>query len=700
MPQIRGDEAISGRDEDLLGRRRFADDLTHQILDAPLGPGVVFGIVGDWGSGKTSVLNMVRETVGEDGQSVILTFDPWMFSGSDELVARFLQELGAQLAEQGSEGRMPRLAKVGQALLDYGQALAPLVWVPAIGGLAARIANVAKAADGVVEERHAEPSIDARREVVCDALVELECRVLIVVDDLDRLEPQQIRDVVRLVRLVGNFPNTTYLLAYSRGAVEAALSRDPSHSREDGAAYLEKIVQAPHDLPRPQPQRILELFAEELATVTEGIEVGPFDEIRWHLMLSEGIAGFLSTLRASSRLLNIIATTLRLIGPAVNVTDVIALEALRLFAPEVWDRLFVSIGALTGEADARTADVAERRQRHRDVVAEIWGAAESRHADEVHALMAGLFPYAGALVRGQVPPPPPPLGSMRVTDAGVLRTYLQRQVGEHRQLGSPTQRAFALLGDADALAAMLNELNGDALEVCIGGLEELAAEFNKDLAGPAIPVLLNQLSRMRERPENVFAMSPCAQTRRLVLHLLRSVPDERERVAIVNRVLPKVLALSDRLVLVELVGPRGIRGHDLVDHDEARSLRAALSAQLLKCGDEQLTCERRMYDLFCLAADEDRDAFEEWVPERCEDDGVLLGLLGSVPKETLRTNAPAHRPGDSTPFWGQLASWLGAERLTKRLCELASSAEAGSVSDRIKEGIVATQAEEVNSPAE
>jgi KAP family P-loop domain len=700
MPHIRGDDAICSRGEDLLGRRRFADDLTRQILDAPLGPGVVVGVVGDWGSGKTSVLNLVREAVAEDGQSVILTFDPWMFSGSDELVARFLQELGAQLAERDGPEHSPRLAKVGQALLDYGQALAPLVWVPAVGAWAGRIASAAAAVNTVSGKRHAEPSIDARRDGVCEALVELDCRVLIVVDDLDRLEPQQIRDVVRLVRLVGNFPNTTYLLAYSRGAVEAALSRDPARSREDGAAYLEKIVQAPHDLPRPQAHRILELFAQELAAVTAGIEVGPFDEARWHLMLSEGIAGFLSTLRASSRLLNVISTTLRLIGAEVNVADVIALEALRLFAPEVWDRLFTSVAALTGEADASTSDVAERRQRHSAIVAEVWGAAETRHVGEVHALLGALFPYAGALVREQAPPPFPPQGSLRVADPDVFRTYLQRQVGERRQVGSPAQRAFGLLGDGDALADMLDALEPDALEQSVGGLVEFAAQFDGELAESAIPVLLNQLSRMRERPENMFAVSPREQTRRVVLQLLRSVPHDTERSALVSRVLGDVVDLSDRLVLVELVGPRGIRGHDLVDHDEAQSLRSELAAEVLDREDAQLAGERRLYELFCIAADEDREAFEEWVPVRCEDDGVLLRLLVSVSSEALRSDTPARRHGETKSVWRLLASWLGADALSERLAELRSNTESGSVSERIEEGIVAAHAEKTRVEGE
>ena len=86
-------------------------------------------------------------------------------------------------------------------------------------------------------------SAEAQRRALETDLRDLSRRVVVVVDDLDRVEPDQVRDVVRLIKLVADFPNTTYLVAYDREAIEAALDR----TTHDGRAYLEKIVQVAHD---------------------------------------------------------------------------------------------------------------------------------------------------------------------------------------------------------------------------------------------------------------------------------------------------------------------------------------------------------------------------------------------------------------------------------------------------------------------
>jgi predicted KAP-like P-loop ATPase len=68
----------------------------------------------------------------------------------------------------------------------------------------------------------------------------------IAAEAVDRLRPQEVLDIVRLVRLVGDFPNTLYLLAFDRGRVEECLGES---NIERGRAYLEKIVQVTHDVP-------------------------------------------------------------------------------------------------------------------------------------------------------------------------------------------------------------------------------------------------------------------------------------------------------------------------------------------------------------------------------------------------------------------------------------------------------------------
>ena len=89
---VDADLPIEDRDSDRLGRRTFAESIAQHILDVSIEHGFTVAVTGEWGSGKTSVLNMVAETLEERGEAVaVLSFNPWLFGGSTELVSPFFQ---------------------------------------------------------------------------------------------------------------------------------------------------------------------------------------------------------------------------------------------------------------------------------------------------------------------------------------------------------------------------------------------------------------------------------------------------------------------------------------------------------------------------------------------------------------------------------------------------------------------------------
>src|SRR3954471_21916896 len=127
---VQADEPIDRQADDQLNRAGFARRVAEQILAGPPGRGFVVGIVAPWGSGKTSLLNLIVEEVEAKSDTVILRFDPWLFGRTDELVARFFHELASQFRE--SKAR--KLRDIGNAIARYGDKLMPLGWVPFAGG--------------------------------------------------------------------------------------------------------------------------------------------------------------------------------------------------------------------------------------------------------------------------------------------------------------------------------------------------------------------------------------------------------------------------------------------------------------------------------------------------------------------------------------------------------------------------------------
>ncbi len=100
----RGDQALKSRAQESLNRTPFANALAQQSVSTDASQEVVFRLVGSWGSGKTSLLNMTAEALEEDFENiVVLRFNPWLFSGTEHLVAVFFEELAAQLLARPDE---------------------------------------------------------------------------------------------------------------------------------------------------------------------------------------------------------------------------------------------------------------------------------------------------------------------------------------------------------------------------------------------------------------------------------------------------------------------------------------------------------------------------------------------------------------------------------------------------------------------
>ena len=110
----------------MLGRYELARRFVQQVLSLDAGEGAVVGVLGPWGSGKTTFMNFARAEFDNAGITVV-DFNPWMFSGAEQLVERFFSELSGQLRVS------PDLSDMVKALDDYSDALSGIELIPVIG---------------------------------------------------------------------------------------------------------------------------------------------------------------------------------------------------------------------------------------------------------------------------------------------------------------------------------------------------------------------------------------------------------------------------------------------------------------------------------------------------------------------------------------------------------------------------------------
>ena len=116
---LSGDRPKERLSEDRLGFAGFARAVARSVTRAPSRDGMVMAIHGPWGSGKTSAVNMVVDALASmpGGEGVVVVrFNPWWFSGQEDLTRAFFAEVSATLKGKVSEAVRSGMKSVARRL--------------------------------------------------------------------------------------------------------------------------------------------------------------------------------------------------------------------------------------------------------------------------------------------------------------------------------------------------------------------------------------------------------------------------------------------------------------------------------------------------------------------------------------------------------------------------------------------------------
>ncbi|WP_329004045.1 KAP family NTPase [Kribbella sp. NBC_00709] len=587
----RGDNPIKNAEQDRLQRREGARSVAADIRELDASEGYVVGVVGPWGSGKTSIVNMIRESLEVAPAVPIVEFNPWIFSGTDELVESFFRELSAQMRL-----KEPKVAAIADAVDTYGDLLSPASAIPIVGAWFDRVRGSAKALKAYQERRKG--SVAQQRDKLAKELNQLTVPIVVIIDDIDRLESSEIRDIFKLVRLTASFPNVVYLLAFDRARVEDALSQ----SGFDGRAYLEKIVQLGVDVPVIADSSMLRVLGESLDEALGGLDAtARFDADAWPDVLMEIIRPLITNLRDVNRFAAAVRAKARTLGSQIELADLMGLEAIRVFLPDVFS-------AIVAGRDALTATSPGFDSSHNDPVlkaqVESIIAAGGSHPDVVRAALVRLFPAARRHLDNNNYGSswlPAWLKARRVAHPDVLAMYLEHTTNEGLKAFNAAEQAFEVLDDEASLDALLRSFDVAALEDVIAALQAFEADFPTTAVVSASRVLLNLLPELPDRPQGMFGfINARVVVARVVLRLLRRLDTPEQVMAATEDVLAGVSSLSSRFEIVTLVGHREGAGQKLVSEADSKSLENKLRLQIEAATPEQLAQERDLLRLLYL----------------------------------------------------------------------------------------------------
>ncbi len=331
--------------------------------------------MGKWGSGKTSIINMVEDYWNRfDSENIIVHFDPWYFSNRDDLIFQFFDILSnipeKDFTDKININNLKRLGKslVNMTSFSLNVGLASVNFDPELN-----------------EELSDGETLLSLKESITNEFKQINKKVIIIIDNIDRLSDKEVSQILMLVKSLADFPHVVYILSFDKDAVVGSLDNLNIHAPE---MFLEKIIQIPIVVPEIRKSQLDNLVITHLGEFYEEYYDGDnlkkdFLDVYSHLRL------FFDTLRDLYRYLNIIYFYFSVIKDDVNINDFMLILAFQLFEHKIYNEIKdnSSLFLVLGEHQKFSEN-----EKSRNKIKEIIALHSKLSKSDIYNILLNLFP--------------------------------------------------------------------------------------------------------------------------------------------------------------------------------------------------------------------------------------------------------------------------------------------------------------------
>lgn len=369
---MEGDRPITNAADDRLGFAVVAEHLAKAILDQSSRDGFVIGVDGKWGSGKSTLINLTIEELKKGARApAVVAFSPWLVGDRDTLLRQLFDELasaslniepiGTSIPPAGLQRLWARLSSKHWRLRQMERAKKKLArQLHAFGLAAGGAGKIAKAASYLgmpwgtqaaslaygskeaLSSLLAGGALSNQKAKIVTLLAALSRPIVVFVDDLDRLEPSEACEVLRLIRAVADFPNVIYIVSYDADVVASTLGS--TYRVKNGHEYLEKIVQVSFRVPLPEAFDLRNWFRIEVDKIfgdpswrDSGRDQRESPRARLDAAVNTQGGAYLRTPRDVVRTLNALHLHSAPVRGLVDIPDMVWLQLIKIGNRDLYD---------------------------------------------------------------------------------------------------------------------------------------------------------------------------------------------------------------------------------------------------------------------------------------------------------------------------------------------------------------------------
>lgn len=481
------ESAITKSSEDVFERLSFAGHIAELLVLKPSSPSLVLALEGKWGSGKTSLINLIKLSIKNDcSNAVIVDFNPWLIGSLDSVIEGFL----VQLASSINQTLNSEIAtKAASRILNFAKFLAPIKLIPGVEPWGTVVETVLTTVGSSTQAAVDMTKLDLnlRKMAVEESLGDIGKPIIVFIDDIDRLPPDEIRIVIQVVKAIANFNRVSYLLAYEPEPVVRSLQYNGIY---DGNRYLEKIVQAAYPIPRIGYWHLKGFFRNHISEMLTRLELKTTDvenELLNEALDTTAIVRALSTPRDVIRLMNRLTITAKNTWGEVNFADMVAFETLELKYPKISNtirntpELFLKLTVLEGDyitQDHLDDMLNDTQNDEPPFVKELLAEFDGIQTRNIRSILSFIFPKL--LSKWEHISPEDALSQNRICTREALLKLLHS--GPNRYIFSTEEIKHFVLSETDRKEILLDHLQSGSIVTWLPYLNQFI--INLEVANP------------------------------------------------------------------------------------------------------------------------------------------------------------------------------------------------------------------------
>ncbi|MBA8904180.1 P-loop NTPase fold protein [Phyllobacterium sp. P30BS-XVII] len=326
----------------------------------------------------------LREQAQDYPDTLIVRFSPWLIPEKADLSAVLIRDLSYVISKRFPGPLASAFKKYAERVAELATVIGGAADALGSGGLGATVAGFVK-----WFTKTSSPNLDNLKASLAYELGLLrENKILVIIDDLDRLTPSEATQMVGLVKNLGELPNVIYLLSYDHEQLSKQISRT---LRTDGAKYLEKIIQLRRPLPVAKRSRLSDLLMADIGNIPDLFEEEGYQSSYPSLWLSV-ISHYLKNPRSVTRVSNSFRFSYASLKEDTDPTDLFVVELIQILDQPLYDWIRQQITLL---AFGKT--YTEGGMEYAGDVQERWGNLKAKlpgiWTSQRQAVITYLFPH-------------------------------------------------------------------------------------------------------------------------------------------------------------------------------------------------------------------------------------------------------------------------------------------------------------------